>query len=965
MRAIAMCLILAMAWSSASGYEYVVGPDGDDGNPGSAARPFATLQRAQRAVRELAARGDEPIRVMVKNGVYYLDEPLVFGPEDSGTESAPVVYRAEQEGGAVISGGMRLTLNWKLYREGIMQAQVPAVLSQTDKFEIDQLFVNGQRQPMARYPNYDPEARPYNGAAADAFSPERAARWSDPTGGYIHAMHRAHWGGYHYRITGKNAQNEVSYEGGWQNNRQMGMHPKDRFVENIFEELDAPGEWYYNARTGTLYYWPAPGQEIASATFEVVRLRHLVEFRGSLDRPVHHITLTGFVFRHAARTFMDTREPLLRSDWTIYRGGGVLLDGAEDCIISDCEFDQLGGNAVFVSNYNRRIIVRGCHIHGCGASGVCFVGNPDSVRNPLFEYNQRQRYDEIDLRPGPQTDHYPADCQVDDCLIHNVSVMEKQATGVQISMSSRITVRHCSIYDVGRAGINISEGTFGGHLIDSCDVFDTVRETGDHGSFNSWGRDRFWGLKDAPADELAGLALLDVATNTIRNSRWRCDHGWDVDLDDGSSNYEIYNNVFLHGGLKLREGFHRRVWNNIGINCSLHAHVWYPQSMDILNRNIWTEAYPNPISMPKGKWGIQNDYNLFTSETALKKAQQYGWDSHSVVGDPGFINPAKGDYRVQKDSPALKLGFQNFAMDQFGVMKPALRALARTPELPRLRWQESQALEHEDGPAFYWQGASVEAITGEAFSAFGVNKEDGGVHLKEVPSGLFAARCGFQKGDLIQAVNGQAVKTVMELYAATNRAAGRSLQINYVRGQQSRALAMDRYIYVTMLNFDDKENKEMADILSVADTLPFKAVKSTPDTANEPLSVLSDGRLARNYGPVFRNGVESGVYEIDLGHEVEMKQISTWSFNQNGNRGRQCFSLFGVDPGNSSTPGTKRIRIPLATVETAGYSDGLFTVSRIKTSDGSSLGCYRWLEWNVSPVTEAQENTAYQEFQVK
>ncbi len=68
-----------------------------------------------------------------------------------------------------------------------------------------------------------------------------------------------------------------------------------------------------------------------------------------------------------------------------------------------------------------------------------------------------------------------------------------------------------------------------------------------------------------------------VKPNIIRNSRWRCDHGWDVDLDDGSSNYEIYNNLFLNGGLKLREGFHRRVWNNITVNNALHPHVWYDE----------------------------------------------------------------------------------------------------------------------------------------------------------------------------------------------------------------------------------------------------------------------------------------------------------------------------------------------------------------------------------------------------
>ena len=54
----------------------------------------------------------------------------------------------------------------------------------------------------------------------------------------------------------------------------------------------------------------------------------------------------------------------------------MVFEGAEDAAIDDCDFDQLGGNAIFVNNYNRRIAVRGCLIHESGASGVAFVGDP-------------------------------------------------------------------------------------------------------------------------------------------------------------------------------------------------------------------------------------------------------------------------------------------------------------------------------------------------------------------------------------------------------------------------------------------------------------------------------------------------------------------------------------------------------------------------------------------------------------
>ena len=133
--------------------------------------------------------------------------------EDSG-----VTWQAVPGETVVISGGLRLELTWEPYATASCRAKVPAGMA------FDQLFVDGNRQPMARYPNFDANVAHFNGYAADAFSPERAARWADPTGGYIHAMHRAEWGGYHYRITGKDADGKVTYEGGWQNNRPMGMH---------------------------------------------------------------------------------------------------------------------------------------------------------------------------------------------------------------------------------------------------------------------------------------------------------------------------------------------------------------------------------------------------------------------------------------------------------------------------------------------------------------------------------------------------------------------------------------------------------------------------------------------------------------------------------------------------------------------------------------------------------------------
>ncbi|MBT4157393.1 MAG: PDZ domain-containing protein [Planctomycetaceae bacterium] len=758
-----------------------VSPTGSDNNTGTQQQPFQTIHRAQRAVRESKRRGQDVLQVVLGKGTYYLSAPVVFTEADSGSATAPVIWTAAEGSTAVISGGTKLDLTWKPYRNGILQAATPAGLS------IDQLFINGQRQRMARHPNYDPNVLVYSGYAADAFAPERAAGWARPEGGFIHAMHVHRWGGYHYQITGRASDGTLQYEGGWQNNRQMGMHPHHRFVENIFEELDAEHEWFHDPTTNTLYYFPPQGINPSGMTVEVVRLRHLIEFTGTTTASPQHIELRGLVFRHAARTFMDTKEPLLRSDWTIYRGGAVRFENAKNCHIVDCEFDQVGGNAIFVNQRNHKIVIKGTHIHGAGGSGICFVGSPTAVRNPLFEYRQTQSYADIDTTPGPKNDNYPHDCSVEDCLIHEIGIVEKQAAGVQISMSKAITVSHCSIYDIGRAGINISEGTFGGHLIEFCDVFDTVLETGDHGSFNSWGRDRFWHLNDVPEGKLPEIALLDAEKTIIRNSRWSCDHGWDVDLDDGSSNYEIVNNLFLKGGLKLREGFFRTVRNNIAINNTLHPHVWYPDSGDIVTGNIWMTAY-RPARM--NYWGEKIDENFFTTTAGRDAFQKVGCDLNSVAGDPQFIDPATGDYRIGPDSSAKAIGFENFPMDQFGVQSPHLRSIARTPVFPTPRNVTASA-RAPNTKTTKWLGAEFQTIQGESFSAFGISSEDGGLHLTAVPERSTAYQSGLREDDVIQQLNGRPVKSGAGFLRLIKRMpAGRKVTLKIVRSQQSQEISV-------------------------------------------------------------------------------------------------------------------------------------------------------------------------------
>ena len=755
-----LCLLaasLAQGWSK----DVYISPEGNDTNAGTMENPWATLAHAQAAVRKIAGR--EAAHIFLRSGIYYLPETLIFTAQDSGTKEVPVVYQAYQEEQPVISGGVKLDkLKWRPYKNGIFQTQVPADL------RTEEIFVNGERQILARYPDCDPTAKYFDGFAANVIS-NRSARWADPTGGYFHAMHPLLWGDFTWHITGKDAQGRMTMDGGWQNNRGDGQpNPQIQFVENIFEELDAPGEWFLNNKTHTLYYYPPAGLGLKSATVEATRLRSLVEFRGTEEKPVRFVTLRGLTFRQAACTVMDTKEPLMRSDWAIYRGGAIVFEGAEDCALEDSFIDQVGGNAIFVNDYNRRITVRGCQITKSGASGICFVGDPQAARMPLFNYNQANKLEDLDRTPGPRTDNYPADCLVDDCLIYLTGRVEKQTAGVEIDLAQSITVRHCSIYDVPRAGINIGDGCWSGHVIEFCDVFDTVKETGDHGSFNSWGRDRYW-LPDinkvnARVKQVPNLPKLDVVKqNILRNNRWRCDHGWDIDLDDGSSYYIITNNLCLCGGIKNREGFGRIVENNIMVGMGFYPQVWFANSGDIFKHNVVWHDY-QPALMYRPPWGQEMDYNLLYKAGAIPAPAtslqwESGRDENSIVADARLIDPAHGDFRVKEGSPALALGFVNFPMDQFGVQKPELKAIARTPEIPAVVALPDNISKRA---TVNWLGATVQDLEDGEYSALGVVRDAVGVILADVPGGSEAAKDGLRAGDLIQSVNTKPVRNVVE-----------------------------------------------------------------------------------------------------------------------------------------------------------------------------------------------------------
>jgi hypothetical protein len=463
---------------------------------------------------------------------------------------------------------------------------------------------------------------------------------------------------------------------------------------------------------------------------------------------------------------MEPMEPILRSDWCIYRGGAIYLEWTEHISLNSCTITEVGGNGVTVSNYNQHTEIRNCEITDAGASSIQFVGALESVRSPIFGYDSFFAEEEaVDWTPGPKTQNYPSHCLVEGNLLVRNGRVEKQSAGINLSLCEEIIIRNNTIYEVPRAGINLCDGTWGGHRIENNVVFHTVLETQDHGAFNSWGRDRYWDPRYSGMEKLLKekpmLPLVDARQPVIiRHNIFECANGWDIDLDDGSSNYLITENLCLRGGIKNREGVCRKVTNNILFNNTFHPHVWFEHSGDVFARNIIFRPYED-INL-KG-WGEQFDYNILYHQgkltTASKLQEKSGMDTHSICARLHFADMASGDFRILEEDILQELGIKSLDFRDCGVTDEELREKTASPfDTP----YEINLIFIEDDVEVEFEGMKLKRLAGLGeLSATGMYQETG-IFIKEISTDSKWLKKGLREKDVILSIGNKEAVAVEE-----------------------------------------------------------------------------------------------------------------------------------------------------------------------------------------------------------
>ena len=629
-------------------------------NADKADGPFATLERARDRIREMKRLGGLPkggVTVELRPGIYERRKPFELTAEDSGTEAAPVVYRASPAAEVRILGGRTVA--------GFQPVKDPAVLKRLDQAARDkvleadlkalgiteygevkggglELFFQDKPMTLARWPNQGfvhvtdlVGGEPVNirGKKGDKigkfmYEGDRPKRWADENDVWVHGYWFWDWSDQRHKVESIDTEQRIisvapPYHGyGYRKGQWF-------YALNLLAEIDAPGEWYLDRESGVLYFWPPTPVEKSPAIVSV--LDTLV-----IMRDASHVTLHGMTLEAA-------------------RGTAVTIDGGEHNRVVECTLRNLGGWAVRISGGKDHGVV-GCHVHQIASGGIWLLGGDRKTLTPAG--------------------HHAVNNHIHDCGRWNpINAAGVALRGVGHRVANNL-IHHLPHQAVFFSGND--------HVIELNEIHHVCQQSNDAGAIYS-GRD--WTMR--------GTVIRHNFMHHINGFKNRgCKV---VYLDDMFSGTEIVGNVFYKVKKATFVGGGRdcRIENNIFVDCDPAVHIdsrakgWaryhvngtLKQRLDAMPIDTppWSERYPKLVTLwnddpaaPKGNVVARNICWRGRWDEFHGQASKHMKLQDNLVGvDPRFVDPASANFQLRDDSPVYSKvpGFKRIPFERIGLKK--------------------------------------------------------------------------------------------------------------------------------------------------------------------------------------------------------------------------------------------------------------------------------------------------------
>lgn len=660
--------------AAATSVKVYVAPSGNDAYPGTADKPFATLERARDEARK--AKTAEGATVCVGPGIYRRIKTLTFGPHDSG-----VLYSGAP--GAILSGSREIPATaWRpatattnalrlsnavrdkivildLIQNGF---QKPASLRPNFGMPFNQpeLFCNGKRMTLSRWPNegwstiekiISSGTVPSSGSAFDAskprtpgneggvftYSDDRPAAWSVTEDVWLQGFWCFDWMDEVIQVASIDPEKkQISLKAPHTYGVRKGNPSPRRWrALNLIEEIDEPGEYAVDAKRGLLYFYPPCAIERAQTALAEHTL------------PLLHITsATNFTIR--GFTFEEGRATM------------AVIEKGEDVVLQDCTFRNGNSIAVWLTG-GRSNQVTGCDIYNMGAGGIRMEGGDRKTLTPAGHLAENNH-------------------------IWNFSMYRLTYASAFHLGGVGNRVAHNFMHDAPHQAIAIGGND---HLIEY-NIISNVCNYADDAAACYKGRNP------------------SCTGNIIRYNLWRdigrpMGHGSAaIYFDDGDSGELVYGNIFYRAGDKGKGSFGaifshggcmNLADNNIFIECTRAlgsspwdqkrwtAYIAAPLWQTRLKQEIDITQPPYTTSYPflKGfmdPWPDEIRYNYSSNNVfvACGEVVKNRWVTNQTdfvtATDPGFVNMEKGDFRLKRDSAVFiaNPGFKPIPVEKIGLL---------------------------------------------------------------------------------------------------------------------------------------------------------------------------------------------------------------------------------------------------------------------------------------------------------
>jgi hypothetical protein len=669
--------------------DFYVSPMGNDAwsgnlpepNQDKSDGPFATLERARNAVRAMKCEQGLPengIVVEVLEGTYQLTKPLELSAEDSGTQDAPVVYRARRGeevrlvGGRIISGFVPVTDPAILdrldpaARENVLQTNL-AEQGITDYGEITapvwahgqpglELLFKGRRMTIARWPNEDfttivntdlegntplIHRGTRNGKIKASregrftYEGDRPKRWVGEKDAWLHGHWFHDWADQRQRIESIDTENRIitlkapHHGSGYKNGQWY-------YAFNILSELDQPGEWYLDRDSGILYFWPPEPIQEGDAAVSITPV--LVDMKDT-----SHVVLQGMIMEAV-------------------RGTAVTMEGGTGNLVCACTIRNTSSWGVRAEGGTDHGVV-GCDIYELGEGGIMLEGG-----------------DRVTLTPG---NHYAVNNHIHHCSRWNP--LYQQGIAI-LGVGNRVA--HNLLHNLPHAAIGF---TGNDQVIEYNEIHSVVYLANDAGAI-------YTSPPDPEEFTMYGHTIRHNYVHHLYGFKNRGCNGA-IYLDDFFPGTTMYGNVFykVPRAAFVGGGRYNVIENNIFVDCEPSVHIdarglgWAAGSekrlIELLlelpyQGPLWSERYPSLVNIlddepmvPKGNIVARNISWKGRWDEIEDKARPHVTLEDNLVGvDPLFVDEENQNFALREDSPAYKLGFKPIPMDKIGLYNDELRA---------------------------------------------------------------------------------------------------------------------------------------------------------------------------------------------------------------------------------------------------------------------------------------------------